>query len=72
MSKIVANKEVFVTARVSRGWTQRDLAKSCRISPSYISLIERGMKSVGPRTAKRISEHLGMKWDEVFVLQNDD
>ncbi|MFD2671831.1 helix-turn-helix domain-containing protein [Marinicrinis sediminis] len=72
MSRIIAKTNSFTNARIARGWTQRDLAHYCNISPGYISLIERGIKSVGPRTAKRISEALHKQWEELFFLQNED
>jgi transcriptional regulator with XRE-family HTH domain len=49
--------------RMSKGWTQKDLAIACGLTEKYISELERGLKAGGPRGWKRIADAL-----EVSVL----
>ncbi len=67
--KIHAKTEAFAKARILKGLTQRELAARCGISYAYISLLERSLKSVGPATAKRISEELEKPVEEIFVFK---
>jgi transcriptional regulator with XRE-family HTH domain len=69
MSRIRTNSNAFVRARVFKGMSQRDLAKQAGLSASYISLLEREIKTVGPATAKRLSELLDQPLDSLFVIE---
>lgn len=66
--KIYAKTEVFIRARILKGLSQRELAKQSRISHAYISMIERSEKSVGPGTAKRLSDVLEKQMEELFQI----
>jgi putative transcriptional regulator len=67
--KILAKTEVFVKARVIKGYSQRELAKHSGLSHAYISLLERSIKSVGPSTAKKLSDLLGKDLEEIFRIE---
>ncbi|MCS7460113.1 helix-turn-helix transcriptional regulator [Paenibacillus doosanensis] len=67
--KIKTNSNAFVRARIIKGMSQRELAKQSGLSPSYISLLERSVKSVGPATAKRLSDLLEQPLDTLFVIE---
>ncbi|KIL38248.1 Rha family transcriptional regulator [Gordoniibacillus kamchatkensis] len=67
--KIVAKSEVFARTRIVSGMSQRELARQAGISHSYISLLERSMKSVGPATAKRISDVLQRPVEDLFDIR---
>jgi transcriptional regulator with XRE-family HTH domain len=69
MGKIRANSTAFVRARIFKGMSQRELAKQSGLSPSYISLLERSVKSVGPATAKKLSELLDQPLESLFVIE---
>lgn len=49
-------------ARLSRGWSQMDLALEVSIDQSDLSKIERGQIIPRPSTAQHIAEGLGMDW----------
>nr|WP_235550494.1 helix-turn-helix transcriptional regulator [Paenibacillus allorhizoplanae] len=51
-----------------KGYSQRELARHSGLSHAYISLLERSIKSVGPSTAKRLSEVLEMELEELFHI----
>jgi putative transcriptional regulator len=67
--KIYAKSDVFVKARILKGMSQRDLAKLSGLSHAYISLLERAAKSVGPATAKRLSEILEKDVEQLFRIE---
>ncbi|TDF95888.1 helix-turn-helix domain-containing protein [Paenibacillus piri] len=67
--KIRTRPNVFMKARIVKGLSQRDLAKQSGLSPSYISLLERSVKSVGPATAKRLCELLEQPLDSLFIIE---
>ncbi|NHN31224.1 helix-turn-helix domain-containing protein [Paenibacillus agricola] len=69
MRKIRTNTNAFVRARVFKGMSQKELAQQSGLSPSYISLLERSVKIVGPATAKRLSELLDQPLDSLFVIE---
>lgn len=48
--------------RIRRGWTQRELALRCGVSPSLVSLIERGhLESVTVRALRRVAGALDVR-----------
>lgn len=67
--RIYAHTEQFVKARIRKGYTQRDLAQLAGISHSYISLLERSVKSVGPNVAARLCRLLDAELDDLFELR---
>jgi transcriptional regulator with XRE-family HTH domain len=58
-------------ARILLGLTQRELARKTGLSHSYISLLERSLKSVGPGTAKRLSDELKRPVEELFEISRE-
>ena len=66
--RIMAKTDSFVKARIVKGYSQRELAKHSGLSHSYISLLERSLKSVGPATAKKLSDLLGKDLEDVFLI----
>ncbi|CAN7403610.1 MULTISPECIES: helix-turn-helix domain-containing protein [Paenibacillus] len=66
--QIKAKTDAFIKARVMKGYSQRELARHSGLSHAYISLLERSIKSVGPSTAKRLSEVLEMELEELFHI----
>ncbi|WP_244163299.1 helix-turn-helix domain-containing protein [Paenibacillus pectinilyticus] len=66
--KIMAKTDEFIKARVTKGYSQRELARHSGLSHAYISLLERSIKSVGPSTAKRLSEVLEKELEEIFNI----
>lgn len=66
--RILAKTDAFIKARVTKGYSQRELARHSGVSHAYISLLERSIKSVGPSTAKRLSDVLEMELEELFHI----
>jgi putative transcriptional regulator len=67
--RIVAKSEVFIKARIVKGYSQRELARFSGLSHAFISLLERSIKPVGPATAKKLSEILDKDVEELFVIE---
>ena len=56
-------------SRIVKGLSQRELARQSSLSHAYVSMIERGEKSVGPAAAKRLCELLDKSIDELFLIE---
>jgi putative transcriptional regulator len=67
--RIVARSDVFIHARIIKGYSQRELAKHSGLSHAFISLLERSVKPVGPGTAKKLSDLLGKEMEELFHIE---
>jgi len=67
--RITAKSHIFEKARIVSGLTQRELARRTGLSHAYVSLVERGTRSVGPSAAKRLCEALDMPMEELFVIE---
>ncbi|MEB3100202.1 helix-turn-helix domain-containing protein [Ferviditalea candida] len=67
--RIVANRDIFTKSRILKGLSQRELARQSGLSHGYISLIERGNKSIGPKAAKKVSEILDKNVEELFIIE---
>lgn len=52
--------------RMERGFKQDELAFLSKISPSYLSAIERGITDTTISTVKRLSKALGVKFSDVL------
>jgi putative transcriptional regulator len=67
--RIVARSDVFIRARIIKGYSQREVAKHSGLSHSFISLLERSVKPVGPGTARKLSDLLGKEMEELFHFE---
>jgi transcriptional regulator with XRE-family HTH domain len=67
--KIIARKDIFIRSRIIMGLSQRELARRTDLSHAYISMIERGEKSVGPAAAKRLCELLDKQVEDLFIIE---
>jgi putative transcriptional regulator len=67
--RIVARSEVFIRARIMKGYSQRELAKHSGLSHAFISLLERSVKPVSPGTAKKLSDLLDRGMEELFNIE---
>lgn len=67
--KIKTKSTAFTKARIVKGLSQRELAKQSGLSCSYISLLERSIKTVGPATAKKLSDLLDQPLDALFSIE---
>ncbi|MEX2414518.1 MAG: helix-turn-helix transcriptional regulator [Paenibacillaceae bacterium] len=67
--KILAKRDIFTRSRIIKGLSQRELARRSDLSHAYISMIERGEKSVGPATAKRLCELLEKQVEDLFNIE---
>lgn len=55
------------SARLSRGMTAKDLASAARVSPSYLSEVERGASAISTEKLVRIARCLGVSLE--FLLE---
>ncbi|MDR6550387.1 helix-turn-helix transcriptional regulator [Paenibacillus qinlingensis] len=68
-TKIKANTDAFIKARVVKGYSQRELARHSCLSHAYVSLLERAIKSAGPSTVKKLSDLLDKELEELFRIE---
>lgn len=52
--------------RISKGYTQEEIAKQCRITRPFYSQIELGTKNPSTNNAKKIATLLGFHWTIFF------
>ncbi|MFD0869954.1 MULTISPECIES: helix-turn-helix domain-containing protein [Paenibacillus] len=67
--KIIARPNLFARTRIMKGMSQRELARRSGLSHTYISMLERSKKSVGPAAAKKLSDVLEIPMDELFIIK---
>ena len=48
--------------REKKGMTMKELGEAAGISEGMVSLVERGMRTPGVKTAKRLAKVLGIRW----------
>jgi transcriptional regulator with XRE-family HTH domain len=51
--------EIIARARISKGWSQRELASYVGVSHSYVSHVEAGRRMPSVETLNRIARGLG-------------
>ncbi|GIP33945.1 helix-turn-helix domain-containing protein [Paenibacillus sp. J2TS4] len=67
--KIIARPDLFARTRILKGMSQRELARRSGLSHTYISMLERSKKTIGPAAAKKLSDVLDMPMDELFIIK---
>lgn len=70
--KIIAKPDYFARQRIMKGLSQRELARKAGLSHTYISMLERSLKTVGPRSAKKLSDALEVPMEELFIIKSED
>lgn len=58
--------------RQERGMTQREMARALRITPSFISLVERGRKKFGVKVLLALSELTETQVKTLARMNNDN
>ena len=58
--------------RIKSGYSQKELAKRTRISPSMMSQIEAGKRCPSPKAGKRIADYLDVPMEAIFYIQGLD
>jgi transcriptional regulator with XRE-family HTH domain len=53
--------------RKEQGLTQEALAEDCTLDRTYVSMLERGLRSPSLRTIRAISERLGVSMTELIA-----
>ena len=72
MSIIVVDRQKMVNLRVRAGFTQNSLAKASGTSSALISRVESGSTNLRPSNAIKICRALGVEFDEVFSLSEQN
>ncbi len=57
-------------ARVSKGWSQEELAAAAGLDRTYISGLERGVRNPALRTQQRIAQALSVPLAELLAEEN--
>lgn len=58
----------FNELMIKKGYSKTGLSKAVQLSQPTITQISNGTRSPRPETAKRISEVLGVQFDDVFKI----
>ena len=59
------------TLRQERDWSQDDLADASGLQPTYVSDLERGVRSPGLVTQQRLAQAFGLKVWQLFHLAEE-
>ena len=59
-------REWLKEIRKEKGLTQGECATRCGISRQYYNFIEMGVRDCPVKTAKKIAEVLGFRWERFF------
>lgn len=68
----IKSKEHFLETLIRKGFTKRQLGRVANISCPMVIQIVNGERSPSPATAKRITEALGVSFDDVFVIDKSN
>ncbi|MCI3240234.1 helix-turn-helix domain-containing protein [Streptomyces spinosisporus] len=52
--------------RIEAGLNQKELAEAAGVSPSHMSLLERGLRGASPRVLKRFTETLNCEVEDLM------
>ena len=66
---IRAKNQSLKVIRLKAGLFQKDIAKGIGISANAYSVIERGSRAVGGKTAKAICDYLKINFDDAFEIK---
>lgn len=72
MKVMLKDPIAFKKLLILKGFSQRGLGRSLKISEPYANQIANGARSPGPEIAKRITDLLCVEFDEIFFIQYDD
>lgn len=66
-------KDVFQFKRLLllKGLSQRGFGRSAGISEPYANQIANGVRNPGPKIAKKITELLEVKFEDIFFIEDD-
>jgi putative transcriptional regulator len=56
--------------RLKAKMTQKELAEELKVTPDYISMIERGDRTPGFRLSKKMADYFNTTVDEIFFAQD--
>lgn len=66
------NVRSFNELIIKRGFTKNGLSQAVELSQPTIVQISNGKRNPSPSTAKRLSEALGVEFDDVFEIDAGD
>jgi DNA-binding XRE family transcriptional regulator len=64
------NPNEFRKTLIKKGYSQSKLAKSINLSSPYVNQIVNGERFPSGEVANRIAEHLGLKFDDIFFIDD--
>jgi transcriptional regulator with XRE-family HTH domain len=66
------NQREFKCIIAKKGFSQRGFAKEIKMSYEYLNQIANGRLSPSGKAAKKITDALGLEFDDIFFIANDD
>jgi transcriptional regulator with XRE-family HTH domain len=57
--------------RVETGWTQAELARRAKVSPSHLSAVESGSLGASPKLLGRLADALGCEIADLMPPENE-
>jgi transcriptional regulator with XRE-family HTH domain len=69
---LFADQEQFQMARIDLGWTQTELAERIQYSTSYVSQVERGLRTPSPKFIRSVCEALNKPRDVLFLTERKE
>jgi DNA-binding XRE family transcriptional regulator len=64
------NPNEFRKTLIKKGYSQSKLAKAINLSSPYVNQIVNGERFPSGEVANRIAEHLGLKFDDIFFIND--
>ncbi|WP_397539826.1 helix-turn-helix domain-containing protein [Rummeliibacillus pycnus] len=68
MKIIVKDPDVLRTMLIEKGYSQREFSRLTGLSENYFNQIINHKKSPSPAVAKKISNQLGLEFQDVFLI----
>ncbi|MGG0486814.1 helix-turn-helix transcriptional regulator [Priestia aryabhattai] len=66
------NREEFKKILLMEGYSHRGLSRKLGLSEPYVNQIANGERNPSAQTAKKIIELLGKRFDDIFIIFNDN
>lgn len=71
MRIVLKDKNEFKYLIIIKGYSQRGFSRMIGLSEPYINQITNGERNPSPQTAKKITELLEIKFEDIFTTVND-
>lgn len=62
--------DAFKDIRIKKGFSQRGLGRAAKLSGTLINQIENNDRNPSPESAKKITDALGVEFEDIFFTEN--